>query len=106
MVKNPPANAGDLRDVDLNPGLGISSVGSHGNPLKYLCLKNPMDREAWDSTVNRVAQSQTQLKQLSTHAQSLEQQLIHSEAQMNINYFGFLKNTVLEHYFQHLGHLT
>ena len=106
MVKNPPANAGDIRDVDLNPGLGISSVGGHGNPLKYLCLKNPMDREAWDTTVNRVAQSQSQLKQLSTHAQSLEQQLIHSEAQMNVNYFGFLKNTVLEHYFQHLGHLT
>ena len=50
-----------------------------------------MDREAWDTTVNKVAQSQTQLKQLSVHAQSLEQQLIHSEAQMNVNYLAFLK---------------
>ena len=77
--------------MSLNPGLGRSSVGGHGNPLKYLRLKNPMDREAWDTTVNKVAQSQTQLKQLSVHAQSLEQQLIHSEAQMNVNYLAFLK---------------
>jgi len=45
MVKNPPANAGDPRD--LIPGLGRSPGGGHGNPLQYSCLENPMDRRAW-----------------------------------------------------------
>ena len=49
------------------PGLGRSPGGRHGNPLKYPCLENPMDREAWQTTVHRVAKSQTQLKQLSMH---------------------------------------
>ena len=40
VVKNPPADAGDIRDVGLIPGLGRS----HGNPLQYSCLENPMDR--------------------------------------------------------------
>ena len=40
----------------------------NGNPLKYSCLKNPMDRGAWRATVHRVTKSQTQLKQLSRHA--------------------------------------
>ena len=47
MVKNPPANAGDIRDVDLIPGLGRSPGGGHGNPLRYSCVEHPMDRGAW-----------------------------------------------------------
>ena len=43
MIKNPPANAGD---VGLNPGLGRSPEGRHYNPLQYSCLENPMDRGA------------------------------------------------------------
>ena len=39
----------------------------HGNPLQYSCLENSRDRGAWNVTVHRVAKSQTQLKQLSTH---------------------------------------
>ena len=62
MVKNPPANAGDIRDVGLILGLGRSPGGKHGNPLQYCCLENPMDRGAWWATVLRVAKSQTQLK--------------------------------------------
>ena len=46
MVKNPPANAGDVRDVGLVPGLGRSPGAGHGNPLQYSCLENPTDREA------------------------------------------------------------
>ena len=42
-----------------------SPGGGHGNPLQYSCLKNPTDREAWWATVQRVTNSQTQLKQLS-----------------------------------------
>ena len=63
MVKNPPADAGDIRDVGLIPGLGISP--GEGNTLQYSCLKNLMDREAipqaekqshreaWQVTVHR-----------------------------------------------------
>ena len=67
VLKNPPANAGDIRDVDSLPGLGRSLGGGHGNPLRYSCLENPMDRGAWWATVHRVAQSRTQLRQLSTY---------------------------------------
>ena len=61
MVKNLPANAGDVRDVGLIPGLGRSLGGGHGNPLQYSCLENPMDRRAWLATVNSVAKSRTRL---------------------------------------------
>ena len=64
MVKNLLANAGDVRDPGLIPG----SERSLGDPLQDCCLENPMDRGAWRATVHRVTQSQTRLKQLSTHA--------------------------------------
>ena len=47
VVKNPFANAGDVRDAGLIPGSGISPGGGHGNPLQYSCPENPMDRGAW-----------------------------------------------------------
>ena len=59
MVKNLPANAGDIRDVGSIPELGRSPGGGHGNPLQYSCLENPMDRGAWQATVHRIAKSQT-----------------------------------------------
>jgi len=49
-VKNPPANAGDIRDVGSVPGLWRSPGGEYGNPLQYSCLENPMDRGAWRVT--------------------------------------------------------
>ena len=58
-IKNLPANAGDRRDVALIPRSGRSPGGGHGSPLQYSFLENSMDR---------VTQSQTWLKQLSTHA--------------------------------------
>ena len=66
MAKNPPANAGEIRDTGLIPGLGRSPGGGHGNPLQHLCLKNPMDRRAWQATVHRVTKSWTQLKHTHT----------------------------------------
>ena len=66
MVKNLPANAGDVTEVSSVTGSGRSPGGGHGNPLQYSCLENPMDRRAWWVTGHRVAKSQTQLKQLST----------------------------------------
>ena len=64
VVKNPPANAGDVRDTGSIPGLGRSSRRGHGNPLQYSCLENPMDRGAWQAMVLGVAKSQTRLKQM------------------------------------------
>ena len=61
MVKNLPANAGDIRDVGLIPGLGKSPGGGHGNPLQHSRLENPMDRGAWQVTVHGVAESRTRL---------------------------------------------
>ena len=67
LVKNLPANAGDARHVGSILGSGRSPGGGHGNPLQYSCLKNPMDRGAWQATVHSVTQGQTQLKRLSLH---------------------------------------
>ena len=61
VVKNPPVNAGDIRDAGLIPG------GGHVNPLQYSCLENPTGRGAWWTTVHRVAKGWTGLKQLSMH---------------------------------------
>ena len=71
MVKNLPANAGDIRDAGLIPGLSRSSGEGHGNPLQYSCLENPKDRGAWRATVHGVAKSRTRLKQLSTREHRL-----------------------------------
>ena len=59
VVKNPPANEGEVRDGDSIPGLERSHRGGHGNQLQYSCLENPMDRGAWQATGHRVAKSQT-----------------------------------------------
>ena len=58
MVKNLPANAGDVRDTGSIPGLGRSSGEGNGNPLQYSCMENPMDRGAWQADVHSVAKSQ------------------------------------------------
>ena len=43
VVKNLPANAGDVRDMGLIPGLGKSCGEGNGNPLQYSCLENPIE---------------------------------------------------------------
>ena len=47
MVKNPPTNAGETGDADSIPGSGRSLGGGNDNPFQYACLKNSMDRGAW-----------------------------------------------------------
>jgi len=69
VVKEWPANAGGLRHAGSIPGSGRSPGGEHGSPLQYSCLENPMERGAWWNTIHRVTKSQTQLNQLSIHAQ-------------------------------------
>ena len=66
VVKNLPANAGDIRGPALIPRLGRSPGEGDGTPLQYSCLENPVDRGAWWATVHGVTQSQTWLKWLST----------------------------------------
>jgi len=70
VVKNPPANAGDLRDMGLIPGSGRSPGEGHGNPLQYSCLENPMDRGAWRATDHRFAKSDTTEETYHTHNKS------------------------------------
>ena len=57
MVKNPPANAGDIGDIGLIPGLERSPEIGNGNPLQYSCLENPMDRGAWRAMVHGLTKS-------------------------------------------------
>ena len=59
MVKNLPACAGDTRDVGLIPGLRRSPGVGDGNLLQYSCLKNPLDRGAWQATDHRSAELDT-----------------------------------------------
>ena len=61
-IKSPPANSGDIRDVDLIPESGRYPGGEHGNPLQFSCLENPMDRGAWWATVHGISKSWARLK--------------------------------------------
>ena len=62
VVKKPPANAGDIRDVGSIPGSGRFPGAEHDNPVQFSCLEIPMDRGAWRATVHRIAKSWTRLK--------------------------------------------
>ena len=71
VVKNPPANAGDARDVGLIPGSRRVPGEENGNPLQYSCLENPMDRGAWQAEVHGVAKSWTVRYSLSSSSHDL-----------------------------------
>ena len=59
VVKNPPANVEDIKDMGSVIGSGRSPGGGNGNPLQYSFLENPMDRGAWWATVHGVAKTWT-----------------------------------------------
>jgi len=68
VVKNLPDSSGDIGDIGSTPGLGRSSGEGTGNLLQYSCLENCMDKKFHGGLQSMTSQSQTQLKQLSTHA--------------------------------------
>ena len=59
LVKHPPGNSGDMRNMGLIPGLERCPGGGHGSPLEYSCLENPMNRGAWQAIEHRVSKSWT-----------------------------------------------
>ena len=81
VVKNPPANARDMRDLGSIhgpgrfpgsiPGQGRSPGEGNGNPLQCSCLENTTDRGAWWAVVYGVAQSRTRLKRLSSSSSNV-----------------------------------
>ena len=71
VVKNTPANAGDVRDAGGIPGSGRSPGGGHGDSLPYSCLENPMNRVAWQATVHRVIELDTTEATEHTHTLGL-----------------------------------
>ena len=66
VVKNPPANAGDVRDEGSIPRSGRTPGIGNGNPLPYSCLENPRDWGAWGAAICGVTQSRTRLTRLSS----------------------------------------
>ena len=75
VVKNTPANTGNIRDADSIPGWGRFPGIAYGNPLHYSCLENPMDRGAWRVTGHRVAKIQAWLKWINKHTCKTKQEL-------------------------------
>ena len=67
MVKDLPANAGDMTDTGSIPELERSPGGGHSYSLQYSCLENPMDSGACSATVHRVTKSWTQLNRFGRH---------------------------------------
>ena len=61
VIKNLPANAGDVRDAGSIPRSGRAPGGGHGNPLQYSCLGNPMDRGAWQATVHSMGRKESDM---------------------------------------------
>ena len=62
MVKNPPANTGDIRDADSIPGSEDPLEKEMVTHSMYSCLESPMDRRAWQATVHMITKNQTRLK--------------------------------------------
>ena len=59
MVKNPPANTGDIRDPGSIPGSERFPGEGNGKPFQYSCLENPIDKGTWQAIVHRVTESDT-----------------------------------------------
>ena len=67
VVKNPPANAVDIRDAGSIPVSGRFPGEGNGNPLQYSYLGNPMDRGAWWATTHGITKSRDMAEHTHTH---------------------------------------
>jgi len=87
VVKNLPANAGDVGSI---PGSGKSPGGGNGNPLEYSCLENPMDRGAWQAIVQGFAKNQIHSATEHAHRKglSLQTERAHVALRRDIRYGG------------------
>ena len=70
MVKNLPANMGDVKEAGSIPRSGRSPGGEHGTPLQYSCLENPMDRGAWQATVHGITKELDMMELLNSSKKS------------------------------------
>ena len=61
VVKNPPVNAGNTRNMGSTPGSGRSAGGENGNPPQFSCMENPMEKGAWQATIHSITKSWTRL---------------------------------------------
>ena len=75
VVENLPAKAGEAGDLGSTPVSGKSLGGGNVNPLQYSCLENPMDRGAWQATVQGVAKIQTLLRTY-IHTQEYQSKIV------------------------------
>ena len=89
VVKNLPANAGDIRDLGSTPGSGRSPGGGNGTPVHYSCLENPMDRGTWRVAVQGVTKSRTRLRRQSTHVRNWITLLNSSNSHNTVNQLCF-----------------
>ena len=71
VVKNLPADAGDVSNMVLILGSGRSPGGGNGNPLQYSCLENPMDGGTWRATDHWVTKESDTAEEISMHARSI-----------------------------------
>ena len=89
VVKNLPANAGDVGDLDLIPGSESSPGRENGKPLQHSCLDNPMDRGAWQPMVSqKVRHNRVQVQCVCVHAH--HEFFIHSSMAGHLCYFHIL----------------
>ena len=94
MVKNPPADAGDIRDAGLIPGSGRSPGEGRGSPLQCSCLENPMDGGARKATVHRPARSWMRLKRLSPLLFSLWPSFADDILSFDLREFNFMQHCI------------
>ena len=78
MIKNLPADAGDIRDLGSMAGWGRSPGGGNGTPLQHSCLENPKDRGAWQATVCGVTEVLDTAERLSMHTRVAQGTLLNT----------------------------
>ena len=93
VVKNPPANAGDVRDMGLIPGSGRPPGEGNDNPFQYSCLENSVDRGAWWAAIHGIAKESDTTEQLThthTHTHTFNKEVV--KCRISEHYVQLLKS--------------